>query len=86
MRGFQAGRLALSLDGKPDKAAQVAGDLPEGATNVAGIYAALRDDIVAGTCHVTGFGHAACLAQVMDAAPASSEEGRRLAANDWPEG
>ena len=85
MRGFQAGRLSLSVNGTPDGTAQGPGDLSDGATNVAGIYAALRDDIAADTRYVTGFAHAARLARMIEAALASSENGRRMSAADWPE-
>jgi predicted dehydrogenase len=85
MRGFQAGRLALSINGVPDRTANEADGLPEGAGNVAGVYAALRDDIAAGTHHATSFAHAARLARVIEAALASSRDGRRVIADDWPE-
>ena len=85
MRGFQAGRLFLSLNGKPDEPRDTGANLAEGATNVAAIYAGLRDDIAQGTRTVTGFPHAVRLARLMDAAMTSSREGRRVPAADWPE-
>lgn len=85
MRGFQAGRLVLSINGTPEQVAHGSSDLSDGATNVAGIYAALRDDIKAGTRHVTSFAHAARLTRVIEAALASSRDGRRIVAADWPE-
>lgn len=60
------------------------GGLSEGAANVAGMYAALRDDIARGTRTVTGFSHAVRLARLLDAALASSRDGRRMPATDWP--
>ncbi len=45
-RGFQAGRVTLSLDGAPQHVDE--GELsamPDAAANVAGVYAALRDDM-----------------------------------------
>lgn len=84
-RGFQAGRLTLSLNDAPDEATQTGADLAEGATNVAAIYASLRDDIAQGTRTVTGFPHAVRLARLIDAVMTSSESGRRIAATDWPE-
>jgi predicted dehydrogenase len=85
MRGFQAGRLSLSLNGKPDEAKTTGSGLAEGAANVAAIYANLRDDIAQGTRTVIGFPHAVRLARLVDAALISSQEGRRVAATDWPQ-
>ncbi len=85
MRGFQAGRLSLSMNGQPDDTGSTGSDLAEGATNVAAIYASLRDDIARGTRTVTGFQHAVRLARLVDAIMASSEQGKRVPANDWPE-
>lgn len=85
MRGFQAGRLTLKLDGVPQDIRMTDPGLAEGAANVAAVYASLRDDIARGTRTVTGFGHAVRLARLMDAVLASSEEGRRVPAADWPE-
>jgi len=85
LRGFQAGRLSLSLNGRRDAAAPGPEGLSEGAASVAGIYAGLRSDIAAGTRHVAGFAHAARLSRVMEAAFASSRDGRRVSALNWPE-
>lgn len=49
MRGFQAGRLTVSLDGKPQQATDPDSGLAESAANVAALYADLRDDIAHGT-------------------------------------
>ena len=85
LRGFQAGPLSLSLNGRADASARASEGLSEGAANVAGIYASLRDDIAAGTRHVAGFAHAVRLSRVMEAALASSRDGGRVSALDWPE-
>ncbi len=84
MRGFQAGRLALSLNGKAEAVDAPAG-LAEGATNVANVYAQLRDDIERGTHTVTGFEHAVRLARLTDATMQSAEQGRRVTQEGWPE-
>ena len=83
-RGFQAGTLALSLNGVPHETTDVDPGLPEAAINVAGIYSILRDDIAQGTQTVIGFPHAVRLARLIDAALTSSGEGRRQPATDWP--
>lgn len=83
-RGFQAGTLALSLNGTPDEAVAAGTGLAEGAANVAGLYAGLRDDIAGGTRSVPGFAHAVRLARLIEAVLTSSREGRRIAATDWP--
>lgn len=85
MRGFQAGGLVLSIDGKPDEPGGLAPDLPEGAVNVAAIYATLRDDIAQGTRTVTGFQHAVKLARLIEAVVASAQQGTRVPAAGWPE-
>lgn len=85
MRGFQAGHLTLSLNGSLEATGSADPGLAEGAANVAAIYARLRDDIAGGTRTVTGFRHAVRLARLIDAVFTSSEQGRRIAATDWPE-
>ena len=57
-RGVQSGRLRLSLGGVPQHVdeGELAG-LPDAVANVAGVYAALRDDIAR-------FGHAAKLTRI----------------------
>ena len=65
-RGFQSGVLALSLDGVPQAVPAAAPGLPETAVNVAGVYAALRDDIVHGTATAPGFEDAIQLTRLCD--------------------
>ncbi len=85
-RGFQSGRLTLSLD---DAAQHVdEGELaamPDTAANVAGVYAALRDDIAGGTATATGFDHAVKLTRLITDLLASSRTGTRAEASGWPE-
>ena len=83
-RGFQAGKLRLSLNGMEKEACDADDDLSDGAANVAAVYTRLRDDIANGTRTVTGFAHAVRLARLIDAVMASSREGRRVVATDWP--
>ena len=67
MRGFQSGRLSLSVKEEPVSVdeGELAG-LPDAALNVAGVYAALRDDILHGTGHAPGFDAAALLARTVE--------------------
>lgn len=72
-RGFQSGGLTLSVKGEPVTVdeGELAG-LPEAATNVAGVYAALRDDILHGSATAPGFHHAARLARLVENVLASA--------------
>lgn len=66
-RGFQSGRLQLSLDGEPQTVDE--GELavlPDEAVNVGGLYTALRDDLAQGTRTVVDFDDAVRLAQLVD--------------------
>ena len=85
-RGFQSGRLRLSLGGVPQHVDE--GELaamPDAAANVAGVYTALRDDIASGTLTVAGFGHAVKLTRLVCDILSSSLAGSRAKAADWPE-
>ncbi len=84
-RGVQSGRLALSLDGGLQEVEE--GELaamPDAAANVAGVYAALRDDIANGSFTVPGFDHAVALTRLITDLLASSQSGRRATASGWP--
>ncbi len=84
-RGFQAGRLRLLIDGEPQAVDEgESAGLPDGAVSVAGMYAALRDDIAQGTHTVTDFHHAVRMARLIEDAAASSQSGQRRPATDWP--
>ena len=78
-RGFQSGRLQLVLNGvaQPVDQGEVAA-LPDAAANVAGVYAALRDDICQGTSTLPGFEHAVRLTRLIDAVCTSGETGMRM--------
>ncbi len=85
-RGFQSGQLTLSLNGVPQVVDE--GELaamPDAATNVAGVYAALRDDIAGGTFTVAGFDHAVRLTRLVSDLLESSRTGSRTQAVNWPE-
>ena len=84
-RGFQAGRLTVSLNGElqPVDEGEVASMTAE-AANVAGMYVALRSDILLGTSTVPDFEHAVRLARLIDDLTASSETGSRKSSGDWP--
>lgn len=62
-RGFQASTLSLWVDDV--QVPTPALSLPEAAVNVAGVYAALRDDILEGTHHAPRFDHALALTQAL---------------------
>ncbi len=85
-RGFQSGRLTLSLDGEaqPVDEGELA-DMPDAAANVAGVYAALRDDIAGGTFTVAGFNHAVKLTELVSGLLKSSISGRRETSTGWPD-
>ena len=87
MRGFQSGRLRLSLNGAPQPVDEgELASLPDAAANVAGLYAALRDAIRGGTFNAAGFDHAARLTRLVEDVLESSKTGRRVNAAAWPEG
>jgi len=58
--------------------------MPDGAANVAGVYAALRDDIHLGTSTAPNFDHAVRLSRLVDDIMSSSLAGTRRTAADWP--
>ena len=85
-RGVQSGRLTLSLDGASQHVDE--GELaaiPDEASNVSGVYAALRDDVAAGTATATGFDHAVALTRLITDLLTSSRTGTRRPAAGWPE-
>lgn len=67
IRGFQSGRLSLSLHGEPQHVDDgETGSMPDTAANVAGLYAQFRDDILQGRQTVPDFDHAVRLTRLMD--------------------
>ena len=83
-RGFQSGRLQLSLNGKPQQIEGEMASLPETAANVAGMYAALRDDIISGTATAPGVMHAVRLARLVNDLMSAARTGTRISSADWP--
>ena len=85
LRGFPTGRLRLSLNGEPQQVDDgETGSMPDTAANVAGVYAALRDDIAQGTWTAPDFTHAVRLARLVDNVLLSAQTGTRQSAADWP--
>ena len=78
-RGVQSSLLTLSQNGKvePEQGKRPA-DLPDTAINVAGVYAALLQDILSGSRTAVGFDHAVRLTTVIEKVFESSRTGRRL--------
>lgn len=82
-RGVQSGVLRLRLNGTEQPVDATPVSKPETAANVAGLYAALRDDINNGTRTVPDFDHAVRMARLMDDVLASSRGGKRIQAAGW---
>lgn len=85
-RGFQAGVLSVSINAEAVEVAdtETAG-LPDSVVNVAGVYAALRDDIINGTSTAPTFQHAVRLSHLVDDILDSAASGRTTRPNaDWP--
>ncbi|GJG86757.1 oxidoreductase [Gemmatimonadetes bacterium T265] len=84
-RGFQSGRLTLSLDGTPQPVDEgELAPLPDAACNVGGVYAALRDDVARGTRTVADFGHAVALHRLVADLERAGSTGSRADADGWP--
>ena len=84
-RGLQSGRVTLSLHGAPQRVDE--GELaamPDAAANVAGLYGALRNDILNATQTAPDFDQAVRLTRLMGDVLANSDAGVRKAASDWP--
>lgn len=77
-RGFQAGVLDLRLDGDPVRVEDPLPGLSASATNVAHVYAALRDDIVDGTHTAPVFSYAVQLSHLVDDVLTSAREQRAV--------
>jgi predicted dehydrogenase len=86
VRGFQSGKLTVSLRGELQRIDEgEVGTMTTEAANVAGMYAALRDDILLDRSTVPDFEHAARLAKLIDDVMVSSESGCRKVSVDWPQ-
>lgn len=87
IRGFQSGTLQLNLNGQLQKVDEgELSSMPDIARNVAGGYAALRDDVNSGTFSVPDFEHATRLTRLIDDLSLSSKSGLRKFAMGWPVG
>ena len=85
-RGFQSGRLDLLLDGVRQTVDEgELASLSDPAFNVAGVYAALRDDIAADTHDAPDFEHAVRLTRLVEDLLAASGEQRTRTADGWPQ-
>ena len=85
VRGFQSGRLTVSLRGEPESVDEgEVSAMSAQAANVAGMYVALRNDIFSGTWTAPDFQHAVRLTKLLDDVTASSQSGSRKPALDWP--
>ena len=85
VRGFQSGRLTVSLGGEIQSVDEgEAAAMTAEAANVADMYVALRNDILSGSSTAPDFDHAVRLAKLIDDASASSDSGFRKTFADWP--
>lgn len=86
-RGLQSGRIGLLRDGERQAVDEEPfAALSDAAINVAGVYAALRDDIRHGTSTVTDFEHAVRLTQLIEDVLAGPRGAVGSNANTWPAG
>lgn len=84
-RGFQAGQLRLTLNGKPVHLADMRPGLADSAVNVSHVYAALRDDIVKDVQTAPNFSHAVQLSHLVDDLLTSAQEKRTVTPSaPWP--
>jgi predicted dehydrogenase len=86
-RGFQAGLLALRLNGEPIPVdGGETGRLPDSVVNVAGVYAALRDDITTDNHNAPTFDDAVRLAHLVDDLLVAASTGSTVTPTiDWRE-
>ena len=85
MRGFQSGRLTLSVNGQPQTVDEgELAELDDAALNVGGVYAQLRDDILRNERKAADFEHAVRLTRLIEDLLAGSADGRRRPADGWP--
>ena len=84
-RGFQSGRLRLSVNGTKQAVDEEGlSALPDPGLNVAATYAGLRNDIERDSTATPGFDHAVQLARLIEDAVVASRTGRRAAGGGWP--
>ena len=86
-RGVQSSRIGLIRDAERKIVDEGRfSSLPDSAVNVAGVYEALRDDIMNGSSTVTDFEHAVRLTRLTQDVLAESRNGPRATGDAWPEG
>lgn len=84
-RGLQSGRIGLIRDGERQAVNEGPfAELSDAAINVAGVYAALRDDIRRGTSNVTDFGHAVKLTRLIEDVFTAPRADVRSTGDTWP--
>lgn len=84
-RGLQAGRIGLIRDGNRQAIDEGPfAPLSDAAINVAGVYAALRDDIVCGTANAADFAHAVRLTRLIEDVLAAAQIDTGSNGSDWP--
>ena len=80
IRGFQSGRLRLFLKRKAQSVDECGtAAMPDTAANVAGVYAALREDTAEGATPVPGFDPAVRLSRLVEDVCTSRRDGRAQA-------
>jgi len=82
--GFQAGRLALSINGERQYVDEPPDALPAAAVNVSEMYRALACDVASGGHTAPDFDHAVRLTKLLDGIVRSAQSGHRITAQDWP--
>jgi predicted dehydrogenase len=82
-RGVQSGPIGLLLNGER-QLIEENGDPTKSAVNVAGVYAALRDDIVHAGSSATGFDHAVRLTNLVEDILVSTETAQVRDSGTWP--
>ncbi|MCJ2038984.1 Gfo/Idh/MocA family oxidoreductase [Methylobacterium sp. J-059] len=84
-RGLQSGRIGLIRDGEPQNINEGPfAALSDAAVNVAGVYAALRDDIRHDTSTVTDFEYAVRLTRLIEDVLTTPQASRLQADEAWP--
>lgn len=81
--GAQSGLLRLSLNGDEQRLDAGPDVEPDTEANVAGLYAALRDNIINATRTTPDFEHTVRMTRLVEAMLSASETGERKRAPEW---
>jgi hypothetical protein len=81
--GFQAGRLAVNLNGERQQVDEPPDTLPAAAVNVAAMYRALAGDISSGGHTTPDYEHAVRLTHLLDDVVQSANTGHRRTQQAW---